>query len=65
MVFIYFTVALYSEPNGTMLCMFEGQAGGVTHLKFSPDGTKLYTGGRKVRQKTIVPPFSKKYFNQC
>ena len=28
--------------------MFEGQQGGVTHIAFSPDGTKLYSGGRKV-----------------
>jgi hypothetical protein len=28
--------------------MFEGQHGGVTEVKFSPDGTKLYSGGRKV-----------------
>jgi len=43
------TVALYSEPAGAMVCMFEGQQGGVTQVKFSPDGTKLYSGGRKVR----------------
>ena len=28
--------------------MFQGQQGGVTQLAFSPDGTKLYSGGRKV-----------------
>ena len=28
--------------------MFQGQQGGVTHIKFSPDGNKLFTGGRKV-----------------
>ena len=28
--------------------MFQGQQGGVTQLTFSPDGTKLYSGGRKV-----------------
>ena len=27
--------------------MFQGQQGGVTQLAFSPDGTKLYSGGRK------------------
>ena len=42
------SVALYHEPDGNMLCMFEGQQGGVTHIAFSPDGTKLYSGGRKV-----------------
>ncbi|WAR27545.1 TCAB1-like protein [Mya arenaria] len=41
------SVALYNEPMGEMVCMFEGQQGGVTQVKFSPDGTKLYSGGRK------------------
>ena len=43
-----FSVALYYEPAGDMVCVFEGQQGGVTHIAFSPDGTKLYSGGRKV-----------------
>ena len=38
-----------------MECMFEGQVGGVTHLLFSPDGTKLYSGGRKVRCMVVEP----------
>lgn len=41
------SIALYEEPAGSMVCMFEGQQGGVTQVKFSPDGTKLYSGGRK------------------
>nr|CAG4638475.1 EOG090X06W9 [Cyclestheria hislopi] len=41
------TVGLYSEPDGTTLCILEGHRGGVTHVKFSPDGLLLYTGGRK------------------
>lgn len=43
-----FPVAVYNDP-GEMVCMFEGQQGGVTQLMFSPDGSKLYSGGRKVR----------------
>ena len=46
--FVCYSVALYSEQNGKMICMFQGQQGGVTHLKFSTDGSKLYSGGRKV-----------------
>nr|CAD7403749.1 unnamed protein product [Timema poppensis] len=38
---------LYCEPDGAMLCILQGHSGGVTHLQFSPDGTKLYSGGRK------------------
>ena len=30
------------------MCLVEGQVGGVTHIMFSPDGNKLYSGGRKV-----------------
>jgi len=41
------TIGLYSEPDGTPLCVLEGHRGGVTHLKFSPDGFFLYSGGRK------------------
>ncbi|KAK6195388.1 hypothetical protein SNE40_000832 [Patella caerulea] len=41
------TIALYYEPKGELACCFKGQQGGVTHIKFSPDGTKLYSGGRK------------------
>lgn len=40
-------IALYQVPKGEMICMFQGQQGGVTQLAFSPDGTKLYSGGRK------------------
>lgn len=38
---------VYSEPNGTLLCLLLGHSGGITHLQFSPDGTKLLSGGRK------------------
>nr|CAG4643232.1 EOG090X06W9 [Ilyocryptus agilis] len=41
---------LYSEPDGAALCVLEGHRGGVTHLKFSPDGLVLYSGGRKDRE---------------
>ncbi|XP_067014446.2 telomerase Cajal body protein 1 [Anabrus simplex] len=41
------TIALCSEPDGKVLCLFCGQGGGVTHLAFSPDGSKLYAGCRK------------------
>lgn len=41
-------VGLYYEPQGEAVFVFEGQQGGVTHIAFSPDGTKLFSGGRKV-----------------
>ncbi|KAJ8310870.1 hypothetical protein KUTeg_012735 [Tegillarca granosa] len=41
------SIALYNHEAKNMLCMFEGQQGGVTHMVFSPDGTKLFSGGRK------------------
>ena len=41
------TIGLYSEPDGAALCILNGQRGGVTHVKFSPDGCVLYSGGRK------------------
>ncbi len=53
-VCLVFSVAVYSEPKGNMLCMFQGQQGGITHIMFSPDGNKLYTGARKVTHLPFV-----------
>ncbi|KAJ8246838.1 hypothetical protein GJAV_G00255950 [Gymnothorax javanicus] len=42
------TAGLYSCQDGTLLALLPSrQQGGLTHLCFSPDGTRLYTGGRK------------------
>uniref|UniRef100_T1J4T9 WD repeat-containing protein 79 n=1 Tax=Strigamia maritima TaxID=126957 RepID=T1J4T9_STRMM len=38
------SIALYSD--GCLICLLQGQRGGVTHIEFSPDGNKLYSGGR-------------------
>ena len=46
-MFLYL-VALFWEPAGSMMCMFQGHQGGVTHIRFSPDGNRIYSGGRKV-----------------
>ncbi|XP_053203934.1 LOW QUALITY PROTEIN: telomerase Cajal body protein 1-like [Panonychus citri] len=40
-------IGLYEEPTGDPICILEGQRGGLTHLTFSPDGTKLFSGGRR------------------
>jgi len=48
MLTVWLTVAIYTEPHGDMMCMYQGQQGGVTHIRFSPDGNLLFTGGRKV-----------------
>ena len=39
---------MYSDSDGQLIFLLQGQQGGVTHVMFSPDGTKLYSGGRKV-----------------
>ena len=44
------TVGVYLEPQGHMLCLLEGQTGGVTHLQFTNDGGKLLAGGRKDKE---------------
>lgn len=41
-------VGVYSDSDGELIFLLQGQQGGVTHVMFSPDGTKLYSGGRKV-----------------
>ena len=39
--------AVYLDPRAQLLCVLEGQKGGITQIEFSPDGTKLLAGGRK------------------
>ncbi|XP_020630480.1 telomerase Cajal body protein 1-like isoform X3 [Orbicella faveolata] len=41
------SVGVYSDSDGELIFLLQGQQGGVTHVMFSPDGTKLYSGGRK------------------
>ena len=40
-------MAVYLDPRAQLLCVLEGQKGGITHIKFTPDGTKLLAGSRK------------------
>ncbi|XP_014244349.1 telomerase Cajal body protein 1 isoform X2 [Cimex lectularius] len=39
------TIGLYTDEKDA-ICLMKGQKGGVTHLMYSTDGTKLYSGGR-------------------
>lgn len=34
--------------NGELVAVLHGHAGGITHLRFSPDGQQLFSGARKV-----------------
>lgn len=40
------SVGLYLD-DGTVVAILGGHSGGVTHLQFSQDGNKLFSGGRK------------------
>lgn len=40
-------IGLGMVDSDNLLCTLSGHVGGVTHLAFSPDGTKLYSGARK------------------
>ena len=40
-------LGVFLEPEPHTLCYLDGQKGGITHLQFSADGTKLCAGGRK------------------
>jgi len=53
------TVGLYNNEDSSVICILEGHLGGITHLQFSPDGSKLFSGGRKVI--TWFPLFLTKY----
>jgi WD40 repeat protein len=41
------SLAVYLDPRAQMLCLLEGQRGGITQIQFTPDGSKLLAGGRK------------------
>lgn len=41
------SVGLYDITGNNLCCLLLGQQGGVTQVKFSPDGTYLFTGARK------------------
>lgn len=41
------SIGLYTENTGKALCILQGHEGGITHMKFSDDGLRLYSGGRK------------------
>ncbi|XP_014670478.1 PREDICTED: telomerase Cajal body protein 1-like [Priapulus caudatus] len=40
------TVALYSLDGRSLISCVQRHLGGVTHMVFSPDGNRLYSGGR-------------------
>ena len=41
------SVALYDVNTGEQQLLMHGHSGGVTHVRFSPDGNYLYTGARR------------------
>nr|XP_053652277.1 telomerase Cajal body protein 1-like [Cherax quadricarinatus]XP_053652278.1 telomerase Cajal body protein 1-like [Cherax quadricarinatus]XP_053652279.1 telomerase Cajal body protein 1-like [Cherax quadricarinatus] len=41
------TLGLYNLQSNNLFCRMEGCLGGVTHVQFSSDGTKLFSGTRK------------------
>jgi WD40 repeat protein len=42
------TVGLYNNEDSSVICILEGHMGGVTQVMFSPDGSKMFSGGRRV-----------------
>ncbi|CAL1530231.1 unnamed protein product [Lymnaea stagnalis] len=40
-------IGIYDSACDRLVCLIQGQHGGITHVKFSPDGSKIYSGGRK------------------
>ena len=53
-MFVLVLVDIYVQSSGTSMCILEGQQGGVTHMTFSSDREKLYSGGRKVCHGTCL-----------
>jgi len=40
------SIGLYSLQTNQIFALFKGQKKGITHIKFSTDGTKLFSGTR-------------------
>ncbi|GFW96105.1 telomerase Cajal body protein 1 [Trichonephila clavipes] len=59
------TIGIYSEPDGELECLLEGQKGGLTQLQFSPDGNLLYSAGRKVSDELFLGVFDFKIGFSC
>ena len=49
-----YLVGIYGDMNGELIAVLHGHTGGITHLHFSADGNRLYSGARKVKRKTDV-----------
>ena len=47
---LFFLVGVYDERNNKQTMILEGHSGGVTQIKFHPDGNLLLSGARKVSQ---------------
>jgi hypothetical protein len=43
-----FLVGIYGDMNGGLIAILHGHVGGITHIRFSSDGNRLYSGARKV-----------------
>jgi len=41
------TIGIYGDMNGELIAILHGHAGGITHVRFSSDGNRLYSGARK------------------
>ncbi|CAK9293669.1 unnamed protein product [Gordionus sp. m RMFG-2023] len=41
------SIGIYARPDNSLVSLLHGAQGGITHLIFSKDGSKLYSGGRK------------------
>jgi len=45
---LFFLVGIYGDMNGELIAILHGHVGGITHIQFSSDGNRLYSGARKV-----------------
>ncbi|CAF0876145.1 unnamed protein product [Adineta ricciae] len=41
------TIGIYGDMNGELIAVLHGHTGGITHIQFSADGNRLYSGARK------------------
>jgi hypothetical protein len=50
--------------NGGLIAVLHGHVGGITHIQFSSDGNRLYSGARKVIRVDLAKKIKLKFVDR-